>query len=213
MILSNIDHSNPPACWMPACISNIIDKKVQDFALSLLEKIVDWLLASLSSDYANLFAARSNGARDIEGIRFVDWTRTRQANMQADSLKLGETKVVDISDDFLAVISDLKFSAANTKTVRVTNIPQRGPEWLQIAAFHRDGTVRYWDVDADDFRQPSEYEVGPYPNIPNSEVVLVQALGAYTSGNISPADAPIPVKRLNAHLPIVFVAQPTPIRA
>jgi len=54
----SIQSARNEACWMPRCLENIIDKKVEGLALSIFEKIADFFCSFLWCGYQRLYQAK-----------------------------------------------------------------------------------------------------------------------------------------------------------
>lgn len=157
-----------PCCYLPACLEAIIEKKVNRIALSVFEKIADWLCTWLWCGYADYFrqkeaeAALAGVRHPLAGAWLFDQTAERVAgvieNRRTDLFDRSTTSRFDISlcGRALVLISeagkiaqDVYFGRDHhTDRVVVTDDAELGPGHFVITEYETDSPPNVWHIDA-----------------------------------------------------------------
>lgn len=138
--------------FVPDCLANILDKKVQGIALNCLESLVDWIFSYLYTAYSTLYDLKSvmhQHGRDIahpetasihrfrDGTPMYDLTRDQQAGIrQPQEFDLLARRQVAREHDYLTLRVGQQ-AQARTDIVRFSENPD------EEITFSRQAGTRY----------------------------------------------------------------------
>lgn len=120
---------------VPSFLEDIIDRKIANLSLNILEELVDWILSWIYFPYHQLYQEKSARVHTFsDGLtRLVDSTKLGVANIEydwsTDFVSLHAIKVYFIANPNI----DFTFSRqTNTDYVVVIDDEKRGPGWYKI---------------------------------------------------------------------------------